>query len=270
VVNRPLAALTRAAARLGSGESPDPLPEKGPAEIRAVNRSFNRMVADLAKLEQDRAVLLAGISHDLRTPLTRLRLEVEMNDLPGETREAMIDDLEQMDAIVGQFLAYARPASTAAREPLDIGDLVRDAVQAARVDADATVTVVLDLAPGLQVLGHRTELQRALANLLTNALRYGRDAEGRLALQVNAWRDEGEVVVRVADRGPGVPADDMPRLLRPFERGNAARTEGSGAGLGLSIVQRIAAAHGGSFALSSTSESPPFGLSGEIRLPAVR
>ena len=113
VVNLPLARLSNAARAIGRGQAPPTLPDQGPPEIRTVNASFNRMVADLAKLEQDRAVLLAGISHDLRTPLARLRLEIELNPLGEETRHAMLGDLEQMDGIVGQFLDYARPAAAA-------------------------------------------------------------------------------------------------------------------------------------------------------------
>ena len=113
LINRPLAQLSRASAELGSGRDPPPLPETGPVEIRTVNESFNRMVADLAKLEADRA-LLAGISHDLRTPLSRLRLELEMARLPESVRAAMVGDIEQMDAIVRQFLDYARKAPQAA------------------------------------------------------------------------------------------------------------------------------------------------------------
>ena len=113
LINRPLAQLSRASAELGSGRDPAPLPETGPIEIRTVNESFNRMVTDLGKLDADRALLLAGISHDLRTPLSRLRLELEMAPLPDGTRAAMVGDIEQMDAIVRQFLDYARKAPQA-------------------------------------------------------------------------------------------------------------------------------------------------------------
>ena len=113
LINRPLAQLSAASQRLGSGYDPAPLPETGPIEIRTVNESFNRMVADLGKLDADRAVLLAGISHDIRTPLSRLRLELEMAPLPEATRNAMVADIEQMDAIVRQFLDYARNAPQA-------------------------------------------------------------------------------------------------------------------------------------------------------------
>ncbi len=158
VINRPLARLTVAAEQLGRGQSPAPLPTVGPAEIRTVNESFNRMVADLGKLEQDRAVLLAGISHDLRTPLTRLRLELEMAGLPTETRAAMIADLAQMDAIVRQFLDYARRTPQQPAESIDVSAIVADAVSRARIEQLPHATVNLLIAPAVTVRGlsHRT------------------------------------------------------------------------------------------------------------------
>jgi two-component system osmolarity sensor histidine kinase EnvZ len=265
VINRPLAQLSKAARELGVGRAPQPLPERGPAEIRTVNESFNRMVADLGKLEDDRAVLLAGISHDLRTPLTRLRLELEMAALPTAAREAMIADLEQMDAIVRQFLDYARRAPQQPAEALDLTELVRGASLRARIEAQPLSTLELLVAPGITITGHRTELDRALDNLLVNAARYGRDpALGRLAVTVSLTTDGREAVVSVADCGPGVPAEQIDRLLRPFERGNAARSGSGGAGLGLPIVHRIARLHGGALRLLANS---PHGLRAELTLP---
>jgi two-component system osmolarity sensor histidine kinase EnvZ len=268
LINRPLAQLTRAAADLGGGRSPEPLPETGPVEIRTVNQSFNRMVADLAKLESDRAVLLAGISHDLRTPLTRLRLEVEMANVPPDTRDAMAGDIEQIDRIVRQFLDYARQAPQAPAEDIDIADLAEAAVRRARIDSQPMSKVDLRLARNLRGRGHRTELDRALDNLLTNAVRYGRDpASGVLAVTVGVMGADDHVIVSVADNGPGVPADQIERLLRPFERGETARSGSEGAGLGLPIVQRIARMHGGDLRLLA---NVPHGLRAELALPALQ
>jgi len=237
----------------------------GPVEIRTVNESFNRMVADLGKLEEDRAVLLAGISHDLRTPLTRLRLELEMAELPTETREAMISDLVQMDAIVRQFLDYARRAPQQPAEPIDVSTIVADAVSRARIEQLPNATVNLLIAPAVIARGYRTELDRALDNLLMNAVKYGCDpASGRLDLTVSVTTDGQEAVVAVADHGPGVPAEQIERLLRPFERGDTARSGSGGAGLGLPIVQRIARLHGGTLCLLANS---PRGLRAELTLP---
>ena len=268
VINRPLARLSNAARELGEGRTPAPLPAVGPAEIRTVNESFNRMVTDLGKLEEDRAVLLAGISHDLRTPLTRLRLEIEMADLQPETRGAMVGDLEQMDAIVRQFLDYARRAPQQPAERIDLSTLVEAAVDRARIDAQAHASVNLLVAHDVTITGYRTELDRALDNLLVNAVRYGRDpASGRLDLTVSLSTDGQDVVLAVADRGPGVPAAQIDRLLRPFERGEEARSGSGGAGLGLPIVQRIARLHGGSLRLLANA---PHGLRAELTLPLER
>jgi two-component system osmolarity sensor histidine kinase EnvZ len=268
VVNRPLKKLSTAARELGAGRTPTPLPDKGPVEIRMVNASFNRMVGDLAKLEQDRAVLLAGISHDLRTPLTRLRLELEINELPAEARSAMIGDIEQIDAIVGQFLDYARPAPQQAREEVDLSALVEDVLMHARVDEWDKVRVERRIAPDIRIPGYRTELTRALENLLANAARYGRDPSSDiLELVVELQVRAGQAVIALSDRGPGIERDSIERLMRPFERGDKARSGGAGAGLGLAIVDRIARLHGGTFALDANE---PYGLRAQLRIPLAR
>ncbi len=265
LINRPLAQLSRAAADLGSGRQPPPLPEAGPVEIRTVNESFNRMVADLGKLESDRAVLLAGISHDLRTPLTRLRLEVEMANVPQEARDAMTGDIEQIDGIVHQFLDYARREPQAPAEDIELAPLLEAAVRRARIETQPLSRVDLRLAPAVRVRGHRTELDRAVDNLLTNAARYGRDPQsGVLNVTVSLLRDDDTAIVGIADNGPGVPTDQIERLMRPFERGDAARSGSGGAGLGLPIVQRIARMHGGDLRLLANA---PHGLRAELTLP---
>jgi len=265
LINRPLARLSSAAALLGRGEQPPLLPTVGPAEIRTVNESFNRMVADLGKLEADRAVLLAGISHDLRTPMTRMRLELEMAGLPEATRSAMGEDLAQMDAIVRQFLDYARSAPRQNTEDIELAPLIEAGLRRTRLTTASRAHIEVQLAPGVHVLGHRTELERALQNILANAERYGRDPlNGELNLGVTLSSSSGTAVISVSDRGPGVPADAVERLLRPFERGDEARSGSSGAGLGLAIVQRIAHMHGGRLALLPAE---PHGLRIELTLP---
>ena len=264
LINRPLAQLSRASAELGSGRDPAPLPETGPIEIRTVNESFNRMVTDLGKLEVDRAVLLAGISHDLRTPLSRLRLELELAPLPESARAAMVGDIEQMDAIVRQFLDYARKAPQAAAAEVDLSAAVAAAVQRARIDAEPNSAVEVEITPDVQVRGYVVELDRALDNLLTNAVRYGRDAEtGQLHIAVSLTATAERAVVSVIDQGSGVSSEEIDRLLRPFERGEAARSGSTGAGLGLPIVERIARMHDGDLHLSANS---PHGLRVEMRL----
>jgi len=266
VVNKPLGQLAEAARSLGAGHAPASLPDKGPAEIRTVNQSFNRMVADLAQLERDRAVLLAGISHDLRTPMTRLRLEIDINPLPESARHAMAGDIEQMDAIVGQFLDYARPAPQQPKDRVVLAPLIEQALAQARVTADPGATVALDLDPAIAVDGYPTEVSRAIENLLTNAARYGRNPDtAQLDLTVGVRRDGMHAVLSIADRGPGIAPEMVERLLRPFERGDAARSEARGAGLGLAIVERIARLHRGELRLLANQ---PHGLRAELRLPA--
>lgn len=265
VVNGPLARLSRAARELGGGRTPEPLPESGPAEIATVNASFNRMVNDLARAERDRAVLLAGISHDLRTPLTRLRLEVELNALPDEARANMVGDLEQMDQIVAQFLSYARTEPVAAKSRIDLSALVERAIEASRLDRDETVRIESRIEPGITIDGWALELSRMLANLLTNADRYGRDpASGRLELVVELRATPEDAVLAVADCGAGVPEDRIDELVRPFVRGENARTGVKGAGLGLAIVERATRLHGGSLRLQPNA---PSGLRVQLRLP---
>jgi two-component system, OmpR family, osmolarity sensor histidine kinase EnvZ len=268
LINKPLAQLSQAASELGSGRQPAPLPEAGPTEIRTVNQSFNRMVTDLGKLEADRAVLLAGISHDLRTPLARLRLELEMAKISDETRSAIVADIEQIDQIVGQFLDYARTSPQAPAVDIDLTALVQAATRRARVEAAPNATLDLLLAKAVHLHGYRTELDRALDNLLTNALRYGRDpASGRLAVTVSLVVDGSDAVIAVADSGPGIPTAQIDRLLRPFERGGQARSGTNGAGLGLPIVERIARLHGGALRLLANA---PHGLRAELSLPGAR
>jgi two-component system osmolarity sensor histidine kinase EnvZ len=265
VVNRPLARLSQAAGELGAGRTPAPLPESGPAEIAAVNASFNRMVADLARSERDRAMLLAGISHDLRTPLTRLRLELELNELPAESRANMVADLEQMDQIVAQFLDYARRQPEQPKAEIDLSALAEQAIEASRLDRDETVRLERRIAPGVRIAGVAVDLARALANLLANADRYGRDpASGTLTLTVSLQAADGEVLIEVADRGPGIPASRIDELVRPFVRGDSARGGVKGAGLGLAIVSRIARQHRGRLMLAANS---PSGLRATLRLP---
>ncbi len=279
LVNRPLAELSQAATDLGAGRVPRALPDAGPVEIRTVNRSFNRMVSDLEKLNQDRAILLAGVSHDLRTPLTRMRLELEMSELPESSRAAMIGDLEQMDTIVSQFLDYARPSPERDPADIDLAALVLEALARNRLQATAGLSAPVDgegeapaqrvqatVEGGIIVRGYRAEMARTLDNLLGNARRYGRDAAGVLDLQVLLRRDGGTAELVVADKGPGIASQDLERLVRPFERGDASRSGAGGAGLGLAIVERAMRLHQ---AQITFLPNVPSGLRVVIRMLAV-
>ncbi len=260
LISLPLSRLAGASVAIGAGLRPAPLPEDGPREIRRANASFNAMVAELERIEADRALLLAGISHDLRTPLTRLRLEVEINHLDEATRGAMSADIEQMDAIIGQFLDYARPAhAQKAQSEIDLDELARDV--AASLPPSADVEISIETSPAQSVRGDQTELRRVILNLVENARRYGRSADEsstRIDITVGG---AARPFIEVRDHGPGVPATDLERMKRPFTRLDSARGQANGAGLGLAIVQRIAERHRARFDLSN---APGGGLAARL------
>jgi two-component system, OmpR family, osmolarity sensor histidine kinase EnvZ len=256
---RPLRELDAAVGRVGRGEMPSPLPEQGPSEIVNVNRGFNRMVAQLTQAEHDRALLLAGVSHDLRTPLARMRLAVELGGRDEALKAAMVDDIEEMDRIIGQFLDFARGDQTTAFESRLPEPLVAAAVDRyARAGSD--VRFVAGGAPALPLKA--TAFARLVTNLVDNALKYGAPP-----VEVTTRVDGDRFVLDVADRGPGIDPADVARLKQPFTRANAARSGapgGAGAGLGLAIVERIARLHGGSFDLLPREGG---GALARVRLP---
>ena len=241
---RPLRELNAAVERVGRGETPPPLPETGPSEIVTLNRGFNRMIANLRQLEHDRAVLLAGVSHDLRTPLARLRLGLEMGTQDAHLRQGMTDDIAEMDRVIGQFLDFARGDETVALERAD-----PNAIVAASVDRYARAGKDVRFAPGAvpAIPLRPTAFSRLLNNLVDNALAYGvPPVEVTTAVTANRF------VLDVADRGPGIPPAEVAHLKQPFTRASAARTSApgvAGAGLGLAIVDRVARLHGGRFDL---------------------
>ena len=240
-ITRPLKALQVAARNVGAGETPARLDESGPTELATVARAFNQMSADLAQIDQDRALILAGISHDLRTPLTRLRMGIEMA-ADEALREGMTADVEEMDKTIGQFLDFARSEGGEAPQDVDVAAMLAElATQYRRRGFEVGfATPVTNLAATLPV--RPQALRRAVSNLIDNALRYaGTESPVELALSVAA----GEFSIEVRDSGPGIPPDDVDRMKRPFARLEAARTNAAGAGLGLAIVDRIARSHNG-------------------------
>ena len=254
-IARPLAGLAEAARRIGRGEAPTLLPEGGECELRTVQSAFNRMAGDLASMERERAMVLAGISHDLRTPLSRLRLAVEMSGAEAAAAQGMNADIEEMDQVIGQFLDFAR-GDGEAREQVEV-DALADEVAAHFAKLGKPVRRAG--ASGATLSAARMALHRALMNLVDNALRY---AGGEI--EVGASRHDGNVVLEVLDRGPGVPADEVQRLKRPFTRLDEARSGRGGAGLGLAIVERVARAHGGRFELAARDGG---GLAARLVLP---
>ena len=239
-LSRPLGAIAAAARKVGRGQRPAALAEKGPREMRTVSVAFNRMAGDLAAMERERAMVLAGISHDLRTPLSRLRLALEMSGADREIAEGMGGDVDEMDKVIGQFLAFARGED----EPLvegDLNGLLAEIVEGFR-RRERTVSLSSGEIPPLRFAP--LAIRRAVGNLIDNALRY---AGG--TVEIATRRDGALVLIEVMDRGPAVPAGELERLKRPFTRLDEARG-GGGAGLGLAIVERIARAHGGRFELA--------------------
>ena len=262
----PLNQLSVNAREFGRGRMPKALPEdSGPEELREVNSSFNRMVKDITRMEKDREVLIAGVSHDLRTPITRLRLETELADLPKETHEAMVSDLEQMEQIVNQFMDYAR-RDNVPLSALDFSKIVSEAIHVARLDIDPGVRLRVSIAPDVWVMGHAIELSRVVQNLITNALRYGKSEDGVLDLSITLTNSEDNKFAQlvVSDSGAGLDMRQADRLMRPFERGDAARGGTTGTGLGLAIVDRVVRRCSGTVQLSTTV---PHGLTVTVKLP---
>ncbi|MES2832211.1 MAG: ATP-binding protein [Pseudomonadota bacterium] len=263
LINLPLARLTAVARAIAKGGQPDILPEVGPREIREANRSFNHMVGDLNRIESDRAVVLAGISHDLRTPLARMQLEVEMAGFDTAAREGMQSDLRQMDAIIDQFLDYARPTDSATFEVVDFSALLLDVAHDASRIPDICVTTAI--ADGVTILGNPVDLKRVFSNLVENARRYGRqEPSDLLEIDIACAVRQGRAVVGFTDHGNGVPAAELERLLRPFTRMDAARGQANGSGLGLAIVERVVKRHMGTLRLSNRQ---PHGFQIGISLP---
>jgi two-component system osmolarity sensor histidine kinase EnvZ len=237
---RPLATLERAAGRLGRGEPHQPLAEEGARELKSLAAAFNRMASDLESMERERAMVLAGISHDLRTPLSRMRLALEISTPRGEAA-AMVADIEEIDAIIGQFLDFARGANEE-KSRQDLGALVDDVAdhytrlgRRVRVKRDGALPFAFA----------RMSVRRALSNLVDNALRYAGEP-----VEIELSRNGRSAVIEVRDRGPGIPPGEAERLKRPFTRLHEARSGPPGAGLGLAIVERVARAHGGALELA--------------------
>jgi two-component system osmolarity sensor histidine kinase EnvZ len=267
LVNLPLARLTEAARAIAKGERPEPLPERGSKEILEANRSFNQMVDDLQRVESDRAVILAGISHDLRTPLARMQLELEMAKLSPEARDGMQSDIAQMDAIIGQFLDYAKPTESATFVPINLSELLLDcAHEAQRIPS---LRVMANIAPQIRVMGNATDLRRVFNNLIENARRYGRTpgaeiTEIDIACHVKLRASGKRAVIEFQDHGAGVPEESIGNLLKPFTRMDSARGQANGAGLGLAIVERVVTRHNAELNVSNREGG---GLRIEIAMP---
>jgi len=255
-LNRPLKSLQRAAEDVGRGDFPEPLLERGTTEIVAVTQAFNHMSKGIMQLEDDRNLLMAGISHDLRTPLTRIRLATEMMSKQDEfLKEGIESDIDDMNNIIDQFIDYIRHDSKDKAEFDDLNGLLQEVLQA-ETPVDRDIAFTSDPMPEIPL--KYVAMKRVAANLIQNALRY---SEGDIS--VNAGIDKNVAFFTINDRGPGIPEADMERLFQPFTQGDEARG-GEGSGLGLAIIKRIVDSHGGRVILANRSEG---GLQAKVLLP---
>ncbi|KIE19511.1 osmolarity sensor protein [Vibrio sinaloensis] len=260
--NRPLIALERAAKGVGRGEIPPPIPEKGASEIRSVTRAFNQMSKGIQALEEDRALLMAGISHDLRTPLTRIRLATEMMS-PEDSylAEGIIGDTEECNEIISQFMDYLKPVNKQSFIEVDLNDIADDVASS---EGGYEVQIETQLyQPMKETLGSPIAIKRAVSNLVVNALRYG---NGWVKVSTGITADSKLVWVCVEDNGPGIEQSQIGKLFEPFTRGDTARGS-EGTGLGLAIVKRIVSQHNGSVIVNNRSGG---GLKVQISFPVMK
>lgn len=260
-ITRPLRLLSEAAERVGKGQEPEPLPETGPAELAALIHQFNRMGHQVAELIANRTTLLAGISHDLRTPIARMQLSLEMlrPSKDGELIDGLKGDLECMNQLIGDALALGRDLEAGRPEPVDLAALADELVTAAHLPE---ARMNWSRPPPCVRETHITSLRRVIGNLLDNALRYGSGAPVTVTLDCS----EAKAVVRVLDRGPGIPADQREAVFRPFHRLEQSRsTDTGGSGLGLAIARQLADASGWTIRLL---EREGGGTTAEVILPA--
>ena len=255
-ITRPMAALASAAERAGRGEAIEPLPEIGPVDVRNTTGAFNRMHDRLQRFVKGRTQMFAAMSHDLRTPITTLRLRAEFID-DEESRNKILETLEEMQRMTDATLAFVREeASVEPTRQVDLAALI-DSVVGDLVDLGQDVR--FDESARVQYACRSTGMKRALRNLLENALRYGEKATVRL------MEGDDELTIDIDDQGPGIPEDQMERMFQPFVRLDESRNEETGGiGLGLAIARSIIRNHGGDIELVNRDEG---GLTARVRLP---
>ncbi|MGI4837261.1 MAG: ATP-binding protein [Janthinobacterium lividum] len=258
-LNQPLKRLVFAARQLGQGRSVRLPISDTPSEMAEVYRSFNQMAEDVEQAARERELMLAGVSHDLRTPLTRLRLSLELMSGDSDLSEDMVRDIEDMDAILDQFLAFIRDGRDETIEEVDLCDLIRHTV-AQFNQPEERVRLCLETIPPFPL--RRISIKRLLNNLIGNALHHaGSGVE--VAAYVAEDSSAPYVVLSVLDRGTGIDPAELEGIFNPFTRGDLARS-GKGTGLGLAIVKRIVLMHGGNVELRNRSGG---GLEARVVLP---
>ena len=258
----PVRTLSAAAEALGRDVNAPPLPEGGPTEIAVAATAFNTMAIRIRRFVDDRTALLTAIGHDLRTPITRLKLRAEFMD-DDEQRGKMLADLEELEAMVAATLAFGRDARTGEPPvPLDLAELLRTILdEAADARPDAAERLGYDGPPHLTLHVRSLAMKRALTNLVSNAIAYGGSARVTLSPP-----SAGLVRIAIEDDGPGIPPEDLERVFEPFQRGEPSRNrETGGTGLGLPIARDIVRAHGGDVTLANR---PNGGIRAVVTLPA--
>ena len=256
---KPIERLAVAAENFGKGRAVPDFKPHGASEVRGAAEAFIQMRDRIERYVQQRTEMLAGVSHDLKTPLTRIRLQLALMDKDADT-EAIAADLAEMERMLNEYLDFARGESGEAAEPADLGALVEETVaDAARARDSAGARIKLISAGGITLAVKRNALKRCLANLIDNALKYGTHVE--VALR----RAGHSVEIAVDDDGKGIPEKRREEAFRPFHRLDEGRNlQSGGVGLGLAIARDIARAHGGDVALG---QSPLGGLRAVVRLP---
>lgn len=258
-LNRPLQALQKGARQVGKGHFPDPLPLVGSSEIVAVTEAFNKMSQGIKQLENDRLIMTAGISHDLRTPLTRIRLAIEM--LPQDQdwiKDGIEHDIDDLNAIINQFIDYARQDQQESFEFVNLNELIQELVDARKMVEEHTIELNLGKLTTTKL--RKVGIKRVIENIIENAFRYGSNEISIATTMVDKNRS---ILCSIRDYGKGIKESQLDKMFTPFAQGDQARGS-TGSGLGLAIVKRIVESHGGSLQFSN---HPDGGLNASFILP---
>lgn len=261
-LNRPLQALQQAAKEVGRGLFPKPLPLDGSSEIIAVTEAFNKMSKGIKQLESDRLIMTAGISHDLRTPLTRIRLASEM--LPSEQnwiKEGIEHDIDDLNNIIDQFIDYARQDQQESFEFANVNDLINELFDARSIQINHEITLNLQDMPLIRL--RKVGVKRVVENLIENAFRYG---SSQIVISTTYLAKHKKILCSVRDFGKGIDKDKLDSMFNPFTQGDHARGS-SGSGLGLAIAKRIIESHGGEMRFNN---HPDGGLIAGFVIPTIQ
>ncbi|NVK18912.1 MAG: HAMP domain-containing protein [Methylocystaceae bacterium] len=254
--NKPLARMAKAAERLGRDVNAPPMNEDGPREVREAAHAFNDMQTRLRRFVQDRTHMLAAISHDLRTPITRMKLRAEFVE-DDEERDKMLADLDEMESMIAATLSFAR--DDVANEEVSDLDLAALVESLCEDMGEAGGPVTYHGPDELSFKGRPVGLKRAISNLIGNALKYAGGCEVTLSSK------DGQIILSITDDGPGIPEDELDEVFRPFRRVETSRNkETGGVGLGLAVVRSVAHAHGGTAELFNRDAG---GLEAKLVLP---